>query len=206
MRFFQRHLPLVVAALAVGLILLGVFGFAQTQRELPQRDFTLLTDEAGSGYYRVAEAYREILKTRGVNLILRPTTGSEETLRLLQEGVAGSALVPGFLTSQIDPRSFSSLGALYDEPFWVFYNKAAFVDEPVHYLSQLEGRRVAIGLPGSGSQALALQLLEQSNITSANSTLLELPRQAEAEQLIAGERPPFHRPGNRLSGHRRLCR
>jgi TRAP-type uncharacterized transport system substrate-binding protein len=187
MGFLQRNLPIIVLAVAVALFVLGVFGFVQTQRELPQRDFTILVDEQGSGYYRVAESYRELLQRRGVDLTIRPTTGASETLQLLREGAAGSALVPGFLTRQIDPQSFSSLGALFDEPFWLFYNKAAFSGTPVEYLAQLKGKHVAVGLPGSGSQALALQLLADNGITAENTTLLELPRQAETEQLIAGD-------------------
>jgi uncharacterized protein len=187
MGFLQRNLPIIVLAVALALLILGVFGFVQTQRELPQRDFTILVDEQGSGYYRVAESYRELLQRRGVDLTIRPTTGASETLQLLREGAAGSALVPGFLTRQIDPQSFSSLGALFDEPFWLFYNKAAFSGAPVEYLAQFKGKQVAVGLPGSGSQALALQLLADNGITAENTTLLELPRQAETEQLIAGE-------------------
>ena len=187
MGFFQRHLPIVVLAVAGALVLLGIFGFVQTQRELPPRDFTMLVNEQGSGYYRVAERYRDLLKRRGVDLIIRPTTGAEETLQPLRQGVAGSALVPGFLTSQIEPQAFSALGALFDEPFWVFYNKNSFDGEPLQYLSELEGKQVAVGLPGSGSQALARQLLEDNGIGPDNTTLLELPRQAETERLIAGE-------------------
>lgn len=187
MGFLQRNLPIIVLAVALALLILGVFGFVQTQRELPQRDFTILVDEQGSGYYRVAESYRELLQRRGVDLTIRPTTGASETLQLLREGAAGSALVPGFLTRQIDPQSFSSLGALFDEPFWLFYNKAAFSGAPVEYLAEFKGKQVAVGLPGSGSQALALQLLADNGITAENTTLLELSRQAETEQLIAGE-------------------
>ena len=187
MGFLQRNLPIIVLAVALALLVLGVFGFVQTHRELPSRDFTILVDEHGSGYYRVAERYRELLQRRGVDLTIRPTTGASETLQLLREGAAGSALVPGFLTREVDPQSFSSLGALFDEPFWLFYNKAAFAGAPVEYLAQLEGKQVAVGLPGSGSQALALQLLADNGITAENTTLLELPRQAEAEQLIAGD-------------------
>ncbi len=57
----------------------------------------------------------------------------------------------------------------------------------MRYLSQLQGKRVAVGLPGSGSQALALQLLADSGVTAENTTLLELPRQAETEQMLSGE-------------------
>ncbi len=187
MGFLQRNLPVIVLAVALALLVLGVFGFVQTQRELPQRDFTILVDEQGSGYYRVAESYRELLQRRGVDLTIRPTTGASETLQLLREGAAGSALVPGFLTREVDPQSFSSLGALFDEPFWLFYNKAAFAGAPVEYLAQLKGKQVAVGLPGSGSQALALQLLADNGITAENTTLFELPRQVETEQLIGGD-------------------
>lgn len=187
MGFLQRNLPVIVLAVALALLALGIFGFVQTQRELPSRDFTILVDEQGSGYYRVAESYRELLQRRGVDLTIRPTTGASETLQLLREGAAGSAIVPGFLTRDVDPLSFSSLGALFDEPVWLFYNKAAFAGAPVEYLAQLKGKQVAVGLPGSGSQALALQLLADNGITAENTTLLELPRQVETERLIAGD-------------------
>ncbi len=187
MGFFQRHLPIIVLIIAVLLIALGVYGFVQTQRELPVRDLTILADEQGSGYYQVAERYRALFAARGLDLTVRSTTGAGETLQLLEEGAAGIALVPGFLTAQVDPRTYASLGALFDEPFWVFYNKDAFNGEPVRYLSQLEGKRVAVGLPGSGSQALALQLLGESGVTAENTTLLELPRQAETAQMLSGE-------------------
>lgn len=186
MGFFQRHLPIIVLIIAVLLIALGIYGFVQTQRELPARDLTILTDEQGSGYYQVAERYRAIFAARGLDLTVRTTTGAEETLKLLEEGADGIALVPGFMTAQVDPRIYASLGALFDEPFWLFYNEAAFDGELVRYLSQLRGKRVAVGLPGSGSQALALQLLGESGVTAENTTLLELPRQAETEQMLAG--------------------
>ena len=187
MRFFQRHLPLIVLIVAGLFIVLGVYGFVQTQRELPARDLTILTDEQGSGYYQVAEHYQALFATRGLNLTVRPTTGAQETLQLLADGAAGIALVPGFLTTQVDPRIYASLGALFDEPFWVFYNKDTFGDEPVRYLSQLRGKRVAVGLPGSGSQALALQLLGESGVTAGNTSFFELPRQVETEQMLAGD-------------------
>lgn len=187
MRFFQRHLPIIVLIVASLFVALGVYGFVQTQRELPARDLTILADEQGSGYYQVAERYQALFAARGLDLTIRATTGAQETLQLLADGRAGIALVPGFLTAQVDPRIYASLGALFDEPFWVFYNKDAFDGVPLRYLSQLEGKRVAVGLPGSGSQALALQLLGDSGVTTDNTTLLELPRQAETEQMLAGE-------------------
>lgn len=187
MGFFQRNLPIIVFLVALLLIALGVFGFVQTQRELPARDLTILADEQGSGYYQVAERYKALFAARGLDVTVRPTTGAAETLQLLEQGAAGIALVPGFMTAEVDPRVYSSLGALFDEPFWVFYNKDAFAGEPVRTLSQLKGKQIAVGLPGSGSQALALQLLADSGVTAENTTLRELPRQAETAQMLSGE-------------------
>lgn len=186
MGFIQRNLPFVVMGLALALLVLGVLGYMQTQRDLPPRDFTILVDEQGSGCYDFAESYRDIFRARGVDLSIRTTSGASETLSLLAAGEAGSALVPGFMTNQLRASEFSSLGALFDEPLWVFYNKAAFNGQPVEFLAQLQGKRVGIGLPGSGSQALALQLLNESSVTRANTALMELSRQDEVDQLIAG--------------------
>ncbi|MBK8046877.1 MAG: hypothetical protein IPK16_06985 [Anaerolineales bacterium] len=91
------------------------------------------------------------------------------------------------MTAQLDPTAFSSLGALFDEPLWIFYRKAAFDGDPVRYLTQLEGKRVAVGLPGSGSQELAMQLLTDNGLTRENTSLRELSRQDEVTQMLAGE-------------------
>ncbi len=80
MGFFQRNLPIILLAIALALIALGVFGFVQTQRELPSRDFTILVDEQGSGYYRVAETYHDLLKLLRHKEKLAAGLVEEETL------------------------------------------------------------------------------------------------------------------------------
>ncbi|MBK8046876.1 MAG: hypothetical protein IPK16_06980 [Anaerolineales bacterium] len=65
MGFVQRNLPAILAVVALVLAVLGVFGYFQTQQEVSWRDFTLLTDEEGSGYYHIAEKFKELLAPRG---------------------------------------------------------------------------------------------------------------------------------------------
>ncbi len=55
----------------------------------------------------------------------------------------------------------------------------------IKFISELKGKRIAIGLPGSGTRALALQLLQQNGVDESNSTLLAMPATQAAKTLIA---------------------
>src|SRR5262249_1392250 len=56
------------------------------------------------------------------------------------------------------------------EPIWVFY----LGDTPITELAQLRGKRVAIGVPGSGLLNVSQVLLGYSNVTRENTTLMEM--------------------------------
>ena len=59
-----------------------------------------------------------------------------------------------------------SLGALYYEPMWVFVRAGR---PQVDTLAGLAGSRMAIGAEGSGTRALALQLLRDSGIDAEDA-------------------------------------
>jgi hypothetical protein len=61
-----------------------------------------------------------------------------------------------------------SLGSVSYEPLAVFYRSA----RPIHRLSQLDGKRLAIGAEGSGTRVLALSLLNANGIESGGTTAL----------------------------------
>ena len=72
---------------------------------------------------------------------------------IVQSGVAGA-----------DERDrFQALCSLYREPLWVFYRGAA----PLERLSQLAGKRIGVGPPGSGTHAIAVQLLAANDVTES---------------------------------------
>ena len=56
---------------------------------------------------------------------------------------------------------------MFFEPVWVFHTGA-----DVDRLSQLAGRRIAVGGAGSGTAALARQLLAENGITETTAQLL----------------------------------
>ena len=66
----------------------------------------------------------------------------------------------GGLTDGVDITGLVSLGSVFAQPMMVYYRS----DEPVERLSQLKGKRLAIGPEGSGTRALALKLLKANEI------------------------------------------
>jgi len=186
MAFIQRNLFHIIVASFVLFLALGILGFVKTQQSVLPRDLVILVDEEGGGYAKLAQQYQRLFKTRDVDLTIRPTSGVQEALRLLEEGEASIAFIPGYMTQDADARQFTTLGALAYEPLWVFYDADAFAGQQLARFTQLEGKRVAVGLPGDKTHELAIQLLGDSGVTVDNTALLELPPQAAADQLLQG--------------------
>ena len=124
--------------------------------------------------------------------LVRETAGSVENLRLLgQEGSGVSvAIVQSGVAGPQDLKQFTALGSLYREPLWVFYRG----DNGVERLSQLAGKRIGVGPPGSGTNAIARQLLtvnglipSRSSRENAPTTLVEENVAAAATALQKGE-------------------
>src|SRR5262249_53476812 len=61
-----------------------------------------------------------------------------------------------------------SLGPIFAVPFWVFYSAT----EPIDRLSQLKGKRIAVGPIGSGTRYSAEKILGKGDVNSETATLL----------------------------------
>ena len=66
---------------------------------------------------------------------------------------------------------------------WVFHRK----EQPVEYLFDLRGKRIAVGEEGSGTRPIAIQLLTDNKVTADNTTLLALSSAEATAQLLAGD-------------------
>jgi len=77
----------------------------------------------------------------------------------------------------------TAIGSLFYEPLWIFYRKELRVSS----LSQLRGRRVAIGEEGSGTRELALRLLADNEVTPSTSRLLAVGGTAAERALTSGD-------------------
>lgn len=183
MNFFDRNLIKILTVLGLVTLLLAV---TQVATSLPPHKFTILTGEVGGGYYLAAQAYQKVAADKGFDLEIRTTAGASETLDLLTAGAAKVGFVQGGIAAKGDSRILSTVANVFYEPLWIFYRKDARLGEPATRLSQLQGKRIAIGPVGSGTHALAEKLLAESGVTAQNSTFLSLPEAEAAQQLTAG--------------------
>lgn len=141
-------------------------------------------------------AIARFLAKNGVELRELPSAGSIENLKRLldEDDDTEFALVQSGTANGVNTERLFSLGSLYYEPLWIFYRADADLDR----LTQLKGRRIAIGPEGSGTRKLALELLEANGLDGKNSALLPLgglqavealnSRKVDAVFLVGSER------------------
>lgn len=80
-------------------------------------------------------------------------------------------------------KKIVALGSLYYEPLLIFHNPAI---EPEH-LSDLRGLRVAVGVEGSGTKVLSMQILNLNKVTPENTKILSIGGREAADSLINGK-------------------
>lgn len=131
-------------------------------RPAPPKTLNIVSGSEGSTYRRAAEKYAVILARNGITLNLLPSQGSVDNLRQLADANSkvDIGFVPGGIVGETDVSNLVSLGSVFYQPVTVFYRAA----QPIERLSQLKGKRIAIGREGSGTQFLALALLKANGI------------------------------------------
>ncbi|MEQ1774744.1 MAG: TAXI family TRAP transporter solute-binding subunit [Burkholderiales bacterium] len=168
--------------------LLVIVAFALTSRFIkpaPPDSFVFSAGAEGGAYYRYALRYKEILARDGIKMQVQTSAGSLQNLSRMRGDApeASAGFVQGGTTQPEDSNNLLSLGRMFYELVWVFHRLPANTDR----LTQLQGKRVAVGPSGSGTNQLVMQLLTQSDVTANNATLLEIPAKAALDKLAAGE-------------------
>ena len=151
----------------------------------PPRRIVIASGSKDGAYSRFAERYAELLKREGIALDVRSTRGSVENLTLLldESSDVSVAFVQTGIADPAKSDSLESLGSLYREPLWIFYRGSDVVDR----LTQLKGRRIAIGQDGSGTRGIAFQLLEANGIDADAAEFVEKGGNAAADALENNE-------------------
>ncbi len=147
----------------------------------PPRRITLATGQPGGSYDAFGREYQRLLRREGLDVELRETAGSLENLERLLAGQVDIAFVQGGtypLVSDPDGR-LRGMAAVYREPLWIFYRGPAVTDG----LASLATRRVSIGAPGSGTEAVARMLLGQLGLPTSGDHVERLTS-AEARRRL----------------------
>ncbi len=189
MRFRLREIhlrdALVVGVPVIALIAAGFWYAAQFIKPAPPSRLVIATGGEGGAYQRFAAAYKPLIEAYGIEFVEVPTAGAVDNLARLRDRTKeiDVAFMQGGIGAGDDASGLVSLGSIYFEPLWVFYGGAEVLDN----LTQLKGRRIAIGAEGSGTRKLGLELLEASGAAAAPTRLLPLGGLEAVEALKAGK-------------------
>jgi hypothetical protein len=153
-------------------------------RPAPPETIHLLGGAEGSSYRTNAERYKKIIEGFGVKVEILPSRGGLDNLQRLANpnDEADVGFVQAGMIDGVDISRLVSLGSLFAQPLMVYYRSP----EPIERLSQLKGKRLAIGPRGSGTRALAQKLLQANEIDPASPALLEIGGEEAANALVAG--------------------
>jgi TRAP-type uncharacterized transport system substrate-binding protein len=152
----------------------------------PPKRVVLATGPEVGAYAAFGARYAEELKRFGIQVVLRPTNGSRENIRLLhdaKEDVHLAFVQGGANESQRVQEEATkgvpvvSLGSLFYEPYWLFYRadkaKSLRKDGSLAQIPELRGWKVNAGSRGSGAvgltnRVLAANLMDREDIERSN--------------------------------------
>jgi TRAP-type uncharacterized transport system substrate-binding protein len=137
----------------------------------------------GGHYARFSEALRREVAEHGIELELVTTAGSRENIRLLLDGALDVGLVQSGNLSDFEAAQLASIATVFYEPVLV-------VERADWTFDHIQGGRIAIGAPGSGSHALAIELLEDQGVREGvppGTRLVEIGGERAVAALQGGE-------------------
>ena len=181
--FNRWHLLKGLAAILcmVGIVSLALIYFFPA----PPSTISIAVGFKGGSYGLIAENYKDIIARAHVKLEPRITTGAPENLTLLQDQYSGvsAAFVQGGIGNSEQAPGVLSLGRINYQIFCIFYRAT----EDLNDLTELKGKRIAVGPVGTAARVVSEKVLRISGISSENSTLLPFTGQAAANALNDGK-------------------
>ena len=180
---------LLTVVLPILVVVAGAFwGAAQFIKPAPPSRLVISTGGESGAYHRFASLYKDVLGKYDIEVVLKPSGGSMENLTRLRDAdfEVDAAFIQGGTVRVGEDDALVSLGDFYYEPLWVFY-RSALAHKPLDRITELKGRRVAIGGGGGGTHHLSLEVLAANGMTNENTRLIEEGGLALVEKLTKGE-------------------
>jgi TRAP-type uncharacterized transport system substrate-binding protein len=172
-----------LVAIALVVLALTAWGLWYLAPPPPPKQIVMSTGAPDGAYHAYALRYRAILAEQGMELVLKPSKGAQENLERLRRHIddVDVALVQSGLTGEEEP-GLVTLGSVFFEPVWVFYRDPKVLERS----SELAGKRIAIGAPGSGTAELGRALARSAGLDQPPTELAEVGGLAAAEALASG--------------------
>lgn len=179
-----RGLLARIALVVLSAILTTMLVFWLLRPAVP-RSITISTGQPDSSLNWMGRQYAKVLARYGVTLKVVTSDGSRQNLERLLDPAqqVDVALVQGGVAAEQQAAELMSLGSVTYVPLLVFHRGNVLTS-----LSQLSGKRIAIGREGSGTRELSLKLLAVNGVTpDADTTLLSTDGLEAATQLVNGD-------------------
>jgi hypothetical protein len=181
----RSRLPLALVIALATIVVTALYIIYRLVDPLPPRRFAIAAGAAGSGYDNFARQYARILARHGVELEIGNFAGAVENLDRLRNPTSGvqAALATFGVTQPADADIFYSLGGIFDSAIFIFYRNT----EPITLFTQIRGKRLSIGVPGTALRLLMLEVLKATDGLDASTHLVDLEYNQAIDALIAGE-------------------
>jgi TRAP transporter TAXI family solute receptor len=184
-RFVDRLRTQGLVIVPAFLLVIAAFVFAyQFVGPAPPSRIVFATGHESGAYHAFGKKYAERFRAEGIELVLKQSAGSTQNLALLSDpesGIVGAFLQGGIGVPKDNP-DLRSLGSIYYEPLWVFVRGTAGISR----LTELAGKRVAVGAVGSGTRAVARALLAENGIDGKSAVLVDKGGPDAAGMLTSG--------------------
>ena len=186
--FRFRDLKVLTAKICISAAVLLVFALAIAlvwwflPPPLP-KSVRLGTGPVDGFYTQFGEALGAGVIRHGVALELVPTAGSRENIDLLLSGEIDIGLVQSGNLRNDEAAALVSIAT-------VFYEPILLVDHVDWLSGHMQGGRIAIGAPGSGTNALTRKLLADQGVRDGEppgTEFVELGDERAVEALLAGQ-------------------
>lgn len=168
-------IPVVILIIAVSWVTLHLLSPA------PPNKIVILGGPKGSSFDVNAHRYADIIESHGVKVQVLETEGSEENLDLLQnkKSKADVGFVQNSSTHGENTTNLVSLGTVWVQPLLVFYR-----GEDLNFITQLRGKRVAIGPDDSATNDFVDEILRENGMSAKDITPLLLEPEDSIKALI----------------------
>jgi TRAP transporter TAXI family solute receptor len=185
-------LPILAVTMVLGWLAVKLI------RPAPPDRVVLLAGPADGSFHTAAQRYAKIIGAHGIRVEVRETDGSVENLQRLLD--AKQTVDVGFVQTGLadddQAPGLQSLGTIYVQPIMVFYSGAQRIER----LTQLKGKRIAIGPDGSGTAVIANKMLAENGMDKKNAKLLELDSDDAIAALLARKIDAVFVTGEQLRG------
>lgn len=182
-RSWRSQLPYILFAVVA---VLGVFYFAyQFVEPAPPKELTIITGREDGAYYQAAMAYADALEEHGISMTVKTSAGSLENVAALRNPdlEVDLAFVQGGTAAPDQNNDLLGLASVFFEPLWLFIPS----EQSLEFITELKGKRIAIGAVGSGTRAITTTLLNANSLSPDQYQAVPLAGSEATQALLQGD-------------------